>query len=377
MQDMAITRRDGLLKTTLLMSAIALVGCGGGSSETAPTGVTVTQVLPDTPIVDILTHFEVLGAQLNGVVDVSLNGCEGMANQTHHAARVTFSCTPTVAGAQTLQLKDAEGVVLYQRQINVTRQTLVSAVTPDHARLGALATFQILGASLNTGVSVSLTHCDGSAPTTNSSKMLTFSCTPNTLGEQQLVIKDANQHILLSRSITVQQPASIQSISPLQTSVRQTTSFTILGQNLSFPSQIQFPVCQELTINDQSSTQIRFTCVPNDVGVHPLTVLDADGAVVATKDITITSFLTLPTKLFATGITTCATATENGLMCRAEDLGSLLGLGQDGELKRGTVVNYSLVTNITPATGTTIPDSQKCLPKTSSIYLIPPCSLSV
>jgi hypothetical protein len=360
MQHMAVIRLNTVFKTSLLMSAVALVGCGGGS-ETTTTGVSVSRILPLSPVVDVLSNFEVIGTQLNRVVEVSLNGCEGMSNQTNAAARLTFRCTPTLAGDQALQLKDAEGVVLYQTQIKVTRQTVVSALTPDHATLGRLTTFQLMGASLQTGVSVSMTQCEGQTIVSATSKLLTFRCTPTALGDQRIVVKDADQRALFSRLITIQAAPTIQSMLPISTSVRLNTRFTVLGQNLPFPSNIQFPVCQELTINDQSATQIRFTCTPSDVGVHPLSILDADGSVIATQNITIHPFVTLPTKLFATGITTCATATENGLLCRAEDLGALFGLGQDGELKRGSVVRYSLVTNITPAKDTTIPDAQKCI----------------
>lgn len=49
-------------------------------------------------------------------------------------------------------------------------------------------------------------------------------------------------------------------------------------------------------------------------------------------------------KLTQTGITTCDTETQNNLPCTKADLGDLHGLGQDGEVKAGQKMSYTLLT---------------------------------
>lgn len=49
-------------------------------------------------------------------------------------------------------------------------------------------------------------------------------------------------------------------------------------------------------------------------------------------------------KLLQTGITTCGNETTNGLLCTADALGALYGLGQDGEVQAGQKMSYTLLT---------------------------------
>jgi phage terminase large subunit-like protein len=352
-------RRYGL-HSAVLIGSLSLWGCGGSSSDNPTAGLSVSTITPNSAIVDVVTTFNIAGSHLDQVVGVTLSACDGLSVTSTKPTRLTFSCTPNTAGQQQLQLKNAQGAVVHQGQLLFERQPLVSVVTPDRAKLGRLTHFQVKGASLGEGVTASLSHCDGQISQPSTGNVLAFSCTPTVLGVQQLVVKDASQHVVFQRDIVIEQAAIVHSILPLQTNVKLATVFTVTGEHFVFPMQIDFPVCEKMTFNNQSATQIQFTCTPTNVGVHPLRVLDFSGEVVGEQAITMNPFLTLPTDVFATGITTCATATQNGVLCTADALGQLFGLGQDGELKRGSLVTHTLFTNDIPAPDTTIAADKKC-----------------
>lgn len=349
------------LPSVLSMTACLLVGCGGGSSgDGAVSGFAVSTVTPDRAMLDALTTFTISGRQLDRVVGVSISACAGLQISNSQPTRLTVTCTPNAAGEQNLQLKDAQGQVLYQGPLFFERQPLVSLITPDRAKLGRLTTFQIQGASLADGISASMSQCSNPQNQSSSGTVLLFSCTPNALGTQTLSIKNASNTVIAQRSITVEPAASISQVTPLQTNVKLDTVFTITGQNFSFPMKIEFPACSSININNQSATQVQFSCAPNQVGTHRLRVLDFSGDVVGQADITINAFLSLPTNVFSTGISTCANMSQNGLLCSASELGELFGLGQDGELQRGRKPAYALFTDDSAPAGTVILDINKC-----------------
>lgn len=58
----------------------------------------------------------------------------------------------------------------------------------------------------------------------------------------------------------------------------------------------------------------------------------------------IVSGLVSASKLTQTGIITCGNETTNGLLCTADALGALYGLGQDGEVQAGEKMSYTLLT---------------------------------
>jgi hypothetical protein len=368
MQDqtwMWTSTRHGIRVSVVMLGVIGLVACGGGSSDSgASSGIQVDQVQPNPAVVDVLTSFSIDGARLDQVKDVTLSACPSVSNKNITAKRITFSCTPKTVGEQQLQLIGANGQSLYNGSVQFERQAVITSVSPDRVKLNRPTTFTLTGTSLDlaTDLTVTLSHCSNQTALTGTTTMQTFSCTPNTLGEQQLVIKNKAGRVVYQRIITVDTLATVQSFSPLETNVKLETSFSIAGQNFRYPMAINFPKCSNININDQSATQVRFSCVPSDVGDFPVQLVDPSGDVVAERVVHVGPFLTLPTLLFASGIQTCGTADANGLACNAASLGALYGLGQDGELKRGNQVTY-ILKSYAVATDPTkeVPSDDKCI----------------
>lgn len=334
------------LHGAVVLSMMGLTACGGGSSSDggSASGIQVDQVMPNPAVVEMLTSFSIDGARLDRVKDITLSACRSLSNKSISAKRITFSCTPMTVGEQQLQLKDANGNSLYDGNVQFERQAVVSTVSPDRVKINRPITFTLTGTSLDlaSDLTVTVSNCKNQSALTGTATTQTFSCTPDTLGEQQLVVKNKAGTVVYQRTITVEAMATVQSFSPLKTNVKLETSFTITGQNFRYPMAINFPKCSSININDQSATQVRFSCVPSDVGDFPVQLIDPSGDVVAERIITIGPFLSLSTLWFATGIQTCATADANGLACNAAALGALYGLGQDGELQLGNRVSYTL-----------------------------------
>lgn len=334
------------LHSAVVLSMMGLTACGGGSSDSggSASGIQVDQVMPNPAVIEVLTSFSIDGARLDRVKDVTLSACRDLSNKNMTAKRITFSCTPITAGVQQLQLKDANGQSLYNGSVRFERQAVVSAVSPDRVKLNRPTTFTLTGTSLDLAadLTVTVSHCADQTALTGTATAQTFSCTPNALGDQQMVIKNKSGTVVFERTITVEKMATVQSFSPLETNVKLETSFSIDGQNFRYPMAINFPKCSSININDQSATQVRFSCVPSDVGDFPVQLVDPTGDVVAERVVHVGPFLSLPTLLFATGVQTCGTADANGLACNAASLGALYGLGQDGELKLGNKVTYAL-----------------------------------
>lgn len=76
-----------------------------------------------------------------------------------------------------------------------------------------------------------------------------------------------------------------------------------------------------------------------------LTVTDSQGkTATVTQDVVVNAAQSTTGLLTATGITTCGNESQNNLPCDAANLGTLFGLGQDGEVQAGQKMSYTKIT---------------------------------
>ena len=72
-----------------------------------------------------------------------------------------------------------------------------------------------------------------------------------------------------------------------------------------------------------------------------------DAKTLAAVEVVVKATISVPVtariKLTKTGITTCGNNTTNGLSCTPEALGALYGLGQDGEVRAGQAMGYTVL----------------------------------
>lgn len=369
MQGTSVIVQSAWLKYSVVVVAVVLTGCGGSSSSGSAQPSKIDRVTPTRAIVNVPSEFSLEGdaATLAAAnLSVSVTNCKGIKINSKTAGRLIFGCTPEREGNQTLQLKNAQGAVLYQTQLSFALKPYIASVTPTQMEVNTPTTFVMTGINLGLGLSLpTLTGCQNLTKVSESNTQYQFSCTPTAEGSQSLVVKDVAQEEVYRTNINVRPRVVIDQVllSTSNVSVGQLTTFTLKGRNFINQANVAMTGCNsDLVVHSRSLTEIRFSCTPMEVGAQQIQLKDDSPYIFASRAVTVEPFATRKSRWYASGINTCATETQNGLLCSAAALGELFGLKQDGEDKIGVLTEYKLVTKVVispddPA----IVDAEKCI----------------
>lgn len=366
MQGTSMVIQSAWVKGGLIMVALTLTACGGGGSSSGGSNpIKIDRVTPNTAVVNVPSEFTIEGdatvlAQAN--LSVSLSNCKGVKINSKSSGKLTFGCTPEQAGNQTLQLKNAQGGMLYQTQIAFALKPYIEAMTPTQVEVNLPATFVLTGINLGLGLKLpTLQGCNNIEQLSSTSTQYTFRCTPTLEGNQTLVVQSAAGETIYTKPITVRPKVLINQVvySTDTVNVGQLTTFTLKGSNFITQADVEMASCNsELLVHSRSLTEIKFSCIPEDIGVKQIQLKDTSGYVYAAVPVNVQPFLTRKSRWYATGINTCGNETQNGLVCSAAALGELFGLQQDGEGKIGVLTEFKLVTK---EDALNIPDENKCI----------------
>lgn len=369
MQGTSVIVQSAWLKYGVVVVAVALTGCGGSSSSGSAQPSKIDRVTPNRAIVNVPSEFTLEGdaATLAAAnLSVSLSNCKGLKINSKASGRLTFGCTPEREGNQTLQLKNAQGTVLYQTQVSFSLKPYIANVTPTQVEVNAPTTFVMRGINLGLGLALpTFAGCQNLSKVSESNTQYQFSCTPTIEGNQPLVVKDNTGDTVYTTTVAVRPRVVIDQVlySTSSVNVGQLTTFTLKGSNFINQANVAMTNCNsDLIVHSRSLTEIKFSCTPMDIGVQQIQLKDDTPYIFASEPVTVLPFATRKSRWYASGISTCATETQNGLLCSAATLGELFGLKQDGEDKIGVLTEFKLVSKveISPE-APPIPDTDKCI----------------
>jgi hypothetical protein len=368
MQGTSVVFSSTWLKGGAVIFVLTLTGCGGSSSGSSQP-IKIDRVTPTQAKVNVPTEFTIEGdaavlAQSN--LSVSLTACKNLKLNSKAEGKLAFGCTPEQAGQQTLQLRNAQGNVLYQTNINFSLKPHIAAVTtvPSRMEVNIPTTIKMTGFNLSLGVTDPLFEgCIDFKKINATNTEYVFSCTPTQGGNKLLLVKSNAGEVLYDQAILVNPKVVITEIQPNTSSIRQTTTFTLKGKNFFNQADVSMNGCNaDLVVHNRSLTEIVFSCTPTAVGTQNVNLQDDTSYVFASTSVDIKPFETAKSRWFGSGVMACGTATQNGVICSAAELGELFGLSQDGEEKIGRVTDYELVTNVEEIPNTpAILDVDKCI----------------
>lgn len=270
-------------------------------------------VTPEIATLNESTIFEVVGKNLSNTIAFELADC---ANITAIASGTTekllFQCTPSnTSGIKNGTLRYNEGNTVFT--VNVSEQIVpkVTSVTPTSATLNQLTTFTIIGSDLPNSLIFEVANCTGINIIETGIERQQFQCTPTISSSQEGVVKDETgaklkvfyvdvvepvietqidqpiideivdepviEEPVVDEPIiedTVEQPVeepvdtsceqSVDSVSPLEATLGELTTFTISGSCLTETTAYWIGRCEERTeVGSRSSTQIQFKCIPS------------------------------------------------------------------------------------------------------------------
>lgn len=213
------------VKHSLALAMLAiLTGCGGGGSsssapanntpdDTTPAATTISGVSPQVATVGVLTTFTLTGSNMNSKMQISLPNCQNISGLTGSTTSTRFTCTPLTDSTQTLTVKTETGSTLLSSEIKFQAagtgdDVVVDSIdAPTLAFAGQVTTFTIKGKNLLNTLQISLSQCSNLTQTSVTATQVIFTCTPQTAGDQELVIRNTNGTILKRQKVIV--PATL------------------------------------------------------------------------------------------------------------------------------------------------------------------------
>ena len=309
---------------------------GGSAVVAKPKIPTITSINPTSSTINELTTFTINGTGLRDGMGFAIENCAPVFDGTtgsHELPGGTdtqrqFRCTPQGStGKKTGVIKTAPGgKVLYTFIVKVTHSVSslyklprITSVSPTVANLGEATTFTVTGRNLKTGMGFAVNDCVHSSQELpgGTDTQRQFHCTP--LGKPDtkggLVKDEPGGNVLYYFRVQVSDPNKLQpkvsSVSPLITTLKGLTLFTVKGVNLF--EGMGFTVAECEHSNDElpggTSTQRQFQCTQyGSLGSKRGLVKDAPGGQIL-YEFTVEAG-TVEAGIVETGAEFCAAVTE-------------------------------------------------------------------
>ena len=357
--------KKSFLVLTMLAVVSQLTACGGGSADSGTGGSTVstdpkiTQFSPLNPYLNFNTSFTAEGINLPTLTlqQVTVANCADLKLSHQTKTAFQFTCKPSSLGLQPVKIVDAQGTTLYAGNINVQPypDAEVDRVEPLTAIVGQNQTFNFFGRNLDrNGVVIVDDHfCREPKVLARTKEILTFSCTPQTLTDFSLSIKNRLRQQVFSATVSVRKPTPVvTSVEPKLLALNQISLFLIDGLFLNSGIKVEIENCTNLQSRGSTKPSAHVvSCKPTQLGATKLKIIDpATDRLIWSDTLTVIDRPVRSVPLTLTGFTKCSTgeidnSNDQPVACTAEALGAAAGFGQDGELKIGQPVRYEELSN--------------------------------
>lgn len=246
--------------------------------------ITVTDLAPAAALETETVQMTVSGSGFSASVNVQSAACESVFVVSRTDTQIVFNCVNALVGTWPLYLVTSQQTVVSPVSIQVrANEGVVTSVTPLSGAVGEWVNIKVAGQHLSTGVRIVMDACSSIEVLDGSSVLRQFGCTLGTSGSFQGQVL-AGEQVLHSFAFTVDSAsdAQVNSVSPSSSNYGEALALVFSGSDLPELAQMEMNNCSSIAQLSAISTQLVYSCTPQQIGRLSGRLLDVGGQVLTT-----------------------------------------------------------------------------------------------
>ncbi len=218
------------------------------------------------------------GSGFGDTIEVQSSACASTNIVSSSDAEIRFSCRNAQLGTWPLNVVSPQQTVQVPQSLQVRAlEATVTSVSPLQGVIGEWVNLKVNGQTLSEGVELELSACSDLETLDGTAVSRQFGCTPDTLGIHKGRVLAAGKVLYnFDFNVEAKPSSSASQVTPATSPYGEPLALRITGVNLPELAQLSLPGCANIALLSASSSEMRFSCTPQQVGVLSGELVDTE-----------------------------------------------------------------------------------------------------